>query len=230
MDQEKVTSQLSLISSHHEVDNVRTFIFESNGSEWLAGQSQAYILPQADGTEEEKEHWFTISSAPSEGTINISTRISSSPFKKSLNTLKTGDEIRAHSLGGKFTWEESDGEPVILVAAGIGVTPFRSILTERNAIGKPLNTTLLYFNRTGDIPFAEELQHLSERHPEFQLKLIVGEPVTSEKIFKLLPDAAKQIHYISGPEPLVSRIGKELKEAGVTIKQDRFPGYDASNF
>ncbi len=230
MEQEKVSTILSLISSHDEVGNVRTFIFEKNGLEWVAGQSQAYVLSQAGGTEKENQHWFTISSAPVEGTINISTRVSSSLFKQALNSMNPGEEIRAHSLGGTFIWEEIDSAPVILIAAGIGITPFRSILLQRSATGKAINASLLYFNRTNEIPFEKELQKLSQEHSDFQMKTVIGESVTAEKIFELAPEAAERIIYLSGPAPMVSSIGSVLKERGATIKQDRFPGYDETNF
>ena len=228
MDNEKVLVELALISAHDEVENVRTFVFERKNLEWVAGQSQAYVLPQAGGTEAENQRWFTIASAPTEGTINISTRISSSPFKKALHSLNPGDTIRAHSLGGKFVWE--DDSPVTLVAAGIGITPFRSILLQRNATNKSLNATLLYFNRTDAIPFQKELEYLAHKHPEFRLKLIIDEPITAEKIFMAAPLAREQVVYLSGPAPMVANIGSALKEGGVVVKQDRFPGYDESNF
>ena len=162
MEQEKSIVALKLSNSYDEIDNVRTFVFETGGLNWVAGQSQGYILTHAGGTEKENQHWFTISSAPIEGTINISTRISDSVFKQALNALQPGDEISAHSLGGDFVWEEADSAPVILVAAGIGVTPFRSILLKRTAQGKPLNAPLLFFNRTGSVPFAQYLQQISQ--------------------------------------------------------------------
>ncbi len=230
MEEKKVFTLLPLISSHDEVDNVRTFIFENKSLTWVAGQSQGYILPQAGESEKENQRWFTISSAPCEGTIHISTRVSASAFKQALNALYPGDEIKAHSLGGPFTWEESDGAPVVLVAAGIGITPFRSILLQRKFLGKSLNATLLYFNRTNEIPFENELQKLSEEHPELQLKIIIGEPLTAEKILELTAEINKPKVFLSGPEPVVSKIGATLKERGVSIKLDRFPGYDETNF
>lgn len=230
MEQEKITQKLSLISSHDEVDNIRTFIFEANSLDWVAGQFQAYVLPQAGETEKENQRWFTISSAPIEKTIHISTRVTASSFKQSLNSLKPGDEIKAHSMGGTFIWEEAESAPVILVAAGIGVTPFRSILLQRHATNKALNATLLYFNRTNAIPFEKEIQKLIQEHPEFQLKIVVGEPITADKIFELAPETIDRIAFISGPAPMVASIGSELKERGVTVKQDRFPGYDENNY
>ena len=230
MEDKKVYVTLTLLSSHDEVDNVRTFIFEGNSLEWVAGQAQAYVLPEAGESEEENERWFTISSAPVEKTINISTRISSSKFKQTLNALNPGAQVRAHSLGGPFTWEADDNNPVILVAAGIGITPFRSILLERKALGRSLDCTLLYFNRTNEIPFQRELEAISAEHPGFQIKIIVGEPITAEKILELIPGDHKETYYLSGPAPLVSSVGSALKERGVAIKQDRFPGYDESNF
>lgn len=230
MENEKTLVELSLISAHDEVDNVRTFVFERKNLQWAAGQNQAYVLPKAGGTEEENEHWFTIASAPVEGTVNISTRISASPFKTALNALKPGEKITTHSLGGKFVWEEDDDTAVTLVAAGIGITPFRSILLQRSATAKPLNATLLYFNRTDAVPFQKELENLAQKHLEFHMKLIVGEPITAEKILLLAPTAKEQVVYLSGPEPLVKSIGSALKELGVVTKQDRFPGYDESNF
>jgi ferredoxin-NADP reductase len=230
MEKEKSTSALKLSASYDEIDNVRTFVFETGGLHWLAGQSQGYILPQAGATEKENQHWFTISSAPSEGTINISTRISESAFKQALNAMKPGDEIRTHSLGGDFIWEEADGVPVTLVAAGIGVTPFRSILLQRKALEKPLNATLLYFNRGGGVPFEKELQKLSQEYSEFVLKIVVGEPITADKIFELAPQASVETVYLSGPAPMVTSIGSDLKERRVIIKQDWFPGYDEKNY
>ena len=230
MEDKKVYAALTLISSHPEVDNVHTFVFERNSLDWLAGQAQAYVLPEAGETEEENERWFTISSAPVENTINISTRISSSTFKQALNALKPGDQIKAHSLSGSFTWEADDNHPVILVAAGIGITPFRSILLQRKALGKSLDATLLYFNRTNEIPFQKELEEIGKEHPGLQLKIIVDQPITAEKILELVPGDHKETFYLSGPAPLVNSVGDALKELGVAIKKDQFPGYDESNF
>ncbi len=217
-------AEYKLISAYDEAGNVRTFVFECNGAKWLAGQYQTWVLKQAGETEDENQRFFTIAAAPSEGELHISTRVGPSAFKQALNVLKPGEAIEAHDIEGDFTWEET-GEPVVLVAGGIGVTPFRSILLERHALGKPLNATLLHYNREDAIPFKDEFAKLLLAHPELTIKYIVGEPITTDGILQNAPDARSQLTYLSGPEPMVDAVGEELKKQGVNLKQDWFPGY-----
>ena len=90
MDQNDTISSIKLIEKKPEVGNVMTFIFETGGLTWTAGQFQRYTLPEAGVTEEETKRWFTIAAAPSENVIKISTRITESSFKQSLKSLELG--------------------------------------------------------------------------------------------------------------------------------------------
>lgn len=229
MEENKI-STIKLISSKPEAGNVMTFVFETGGLSWIPGQYQKYILPQAGNTKAETEHWFTIASAPSEDVIYLSTRISLSTFKQTLKSLLPGDTIQRRSLKGDFTWEEESDKPVVLIAGGIGITPFRTILLERQAVGKKINATLLYFNRADEIPFREEFEALAEKHPEFTLLPIIDESITANNILKRVPQANDQMFYIAGPESMVESVGNDLKKQGINIKQDWFPGYDEKNY
>lgn len=220
---------LTLTRSYHEVDNIQTFVFETGGLSWLPGQYQTYRLPQA-GDGDAGTRFFTIASAPSEDEIHISTRVTDSAFKQALNQLVPGDSIEASGLEGDFTWDDASAAPVILVAAGIGVTPYRSMLLERQALGLPLSATLLYFTRDDQIPFKAELDALAASHDELTVEYMIGSPVTAEAILQRharLPGAPV---YISGPEAMVDALGAELVAAGVTLKQDWFPGYTEASF
>lgn len=220
---------LKLVSTYDEVGNIRTFVFETGGLSWLAGQYQTYILNQVEGNEDEKKRFFTIASAPSEGEIHISTRVTDSKFKQALNALQPGDSVETRDLEGDFIWEEAD-VPVVLVAGGIGVTPYRSMLLERHALGKPLNCTLVHFNREEAIPFRDEFEKLAAEHPELKLVYIVGQPITADAILQAAPEAAERVTYLSGPEPMVDAVGEDLQKRGVNLKQDWFPGYDEKNY
>jgi ferredoxin-NADP reductase len=230
MEETNQVPEIRLISAKPEVGNIMTFIFETGGLSWIPGQFQRYTLPQAGTTEEETKRWFTISAAPSEGVIRISTRITESKFKQTLKALKPGDMVQREGIEGDFTWEEEPSNPVVLVAGGIGVTPYRSILLERDARGKKLNATLLYFNRSDEIPFLEEFKVLAEKHPEFTLVTIVGESITAENILTHVPNAEGVTYYLSGPEPMVEAIGTDLIRRGINLKQDWFPGYDEQSY
>lgn len=221
---------LRLLWSRAEAGNVKTFAFETGALRWVAGQLQGYTLPRAGDTEAENHRWFTIASAPNEETVNISTRISASNFKQCLNALEPGDQILAEGVEGDFTWEDPSSERVILVAGGIGITPFRSILLSRAATGKPLSSRLLYFNRDNDIPFEPELERLQLEHDEFSVSSIVGRPITAQTILGHAPEASQSLVYLSGPEPMVESVGAELKERGIRLKQDWFPGYDEKDY
>jgi len=223
-------AQFKLLSSHDEVGNIRTFIFETGGATWVAGQYQTYVLKQAGDTEDDNQRFFTIAAAPSEGEFHISTRVSDSKFKQALNALQPGDTIEAHGIEGDFTWEENDDRDVVLVAGGIGCTPYRSILLERHAQGKPLNAHFLLYTRDDAIPFKGEFDQLATQHLELKIDYIVGEQISADSILQHAPEATSQVTYLSGPEPMVDSIGDELKEKGVNLKQDWFPGYDVQTY
>jgi len=216
-------ADLKLLSKHIETGNIKTFVFETGGATWQAGQYQTYKLPAAGDTKDYNQRFFTIASAPSENEIHISTRVGDSKFKRTLDALSPGDTIDASGIEGDFTWD--DESSVVFVAGGIGVTPYRSILLERHSQGKPLNAILLHFNRDEQIPFKEEFEALKELHPELELRYITGQPITAATIIERAPESKDRTVYLSGPEPMVDSVGDELKDQGVNLKQDWFPGY-----
>lgn len=222
--------KLKLLASRDEAGNIRSFDFDAAGLEWVAGQHDAFVLEQAGPDKAANKRWFTIASAPSEAHVRIATRISDSAFKQELNRLRAGDTIDALEVSGRFTWDDESAVPVVLVAGGIGITPYRSILLERHARGMKLNATLLYFNRDEAIAFREELDRLAAQHPELRVRYLVGEPITVERIAAMAPLAEGSTVYLSGHKAMVDSIGEALKARGIAVKQDWFPGYDETSY
>jgi ferredoxin-NADP reductase len=164
--------KLKLIGTKPEAGNVKSFIWQPEQPvEWIAGQFMHYSLKMPDGSI--NKHYFTVSSPPHTGTPQISTRISESDFKQTLNSLKIGDFIEATPPDGDFVWEDSD-KPILFIAGGIGVTPFHSILLDRDHNNLPLNLTLVYASRDDKIVFKEEFDALAKKHSELTIKYIVG--------------------------------------------------------
>lgn len=220
-------TQLSFTKSYPEVDNIKTYVFAPGDMQWQAGQYLKYTLPQAGETEAENVRYFTIASAPSEGEVHITTRQTGSAFKAALDALRPGDTVEIEGPDGDFVWNNDD--TVVLVAAGIGVTPMRSMLVERAALHRPLKTTLVYFGRDENVAFRDELDALAA-NSDLHVIYVVGEPVTADTIIAKAPQVTSTTTYLSGPEPMVETVGEELKSRGVDLKQDWFPGYSEQDF
>lgn len=213
-------------------DGVRSFIFEPpKPIEWEAGQYMHYLFPHAKEDNRGHERWFTISSAPYEKDIVITTRIAdhnSSSFKAALQNLKTGDEIEADGPKGKFVVKFPDRH-MLFVAGGIGVTPYHSILKQADHDGKKYKIDLLYANRDDKPVFKEEFEEYAKQNPNLKIKYFIDEKLTSEKIKAAADNIDNPYIYLSGPEPMVEQFFEELTKMGAdkeNIKTDYFPGYE----
>jgi ferredoxin-NADP reductase len=77
---------------------------------------------------------------------------------------------------GDFAWPAGTG-PVLLLAAGSGITPMRALLQAQALRGFDRDVSLLYWVRHSDQAcFAAELRALAEAHPRFSLQVhVTGE-------------------------------------------------------
>ena len=224
--------KLTLIKRQIEVPGVESFFFEpAEPVAWRAGQFFHYVLHHRPTDDRGSDRWFTVSAAPSERTVRITTRFDAehgSTFKKTLFGMKPGDAIETSELEGDFIFDEASSDSVF-IAGGIGITPFRAILKDLDGRSAAPSITLLYANRDADFVYREELDGFAGKNPNLHIHYIVSpERIDLPKIEELVPDITKPIFYVSGPEPMVESLGGLLKDAGVPaehIKQDWFPGY-----
>lgn len=228
------TGTLRLKEKEHLVDNVWAFRFAADQPlSWTPGQFIRVEIPHENPDDEGTKRWFTISSTPHDGFIQITTRVTGTSFKQALAALTIGETIRLiEQPDGDFVWQESD-KPLVFVAGGIGITPFYSMVKAREQSRQPVPAALIYNGRTDDLPFRAELEEVSARHPEFTVHYIVGERLTAERLIELAPNIVSSEVYVSGPEPMVEMIGKDLEENGLNkddLHQDFFPRYDEANY
>jgi len=222
---------LTLLEKELLAENIWAFRFRPETPlTWVAGQFIQVKLPHDHPDAEGTKRWFTVSSAPYEGIIQITTRVTPSTFKQALAALPVGGQLPLIAEPeGDFTWVDTD-RPLVFVAGGIGMTPFRSILRQRFHDHQPLGVTLIYGSRTADMPFKDEFTEMSAANPGFKVEYVVGEPITAAKLYPAMRDA---LIYVSGPEPMVEALGDQIRAAGLPdaqLKQDFFPNYNASNY
>lgn len=219
---------ITLEQSIPQAGNATTFVFiPSQPVAWEAGNS---FHLEVMGDYAPIEHTFTISSAPAEQKIAITTRPSDSPFKRSLFALRPGDTVQANAIGGTFTWRESPLRPVFL-ASGIGITPFRAILKQRVLTGQNLPTTLVYASATHDIIFKDEIDAWAKNHPEFAVHYAVGERLGIGHV-RQWADLSQSLFYVSGPSAMVDDISAALTASGAPeshLIRDWFTGRLAEN-
>jgi ferredoxin-NADP reductase len=90
-------------------------------------------------------------------------------FSKLLAKLKPGDSVGVNGPFGLFTFDENVHKDVVMIAGGVGVTPFRSIIRYAAAKKLPNKLTLLFTNKTHeDIIYRSEFAEMEKNNPNFR--------------------------------------------------------------
>lgn len=216
-----------------ETADIKTFVFKALDRDfnWQAGQYLDWQLPHQNADDRGERRWFSIASAPSEEVVMLSTRFSEdgSTLKKHLLTLKVGEQIQAKGPMGTFTADSNDTQ-LVLIAGGIGITPFRAIIKERLAQGTLSNITLVYGNKTeGNVPFKQLFDELALQNDDFKVEYVFGKHIDAAIVAELTGGLDQKEFMISGLEKMVAAIEESLLAAGVkkeSIRIDDFGGYD----
>ncbi|WP_336356579.1 pyridoxamine 5'-phosphate oxidase family protein [Pseudomonas granadensis] len=114
---------------------------------------------------------YSLSSAPSDGFYRISVKREGLISSHLHQQIRVGDVLEARAPQGHFTVAPLARRPLVLLAAGVGITPLLSMLREvvyqglRTRRIRP--TLLLQSSRSlADQPFRQELDRLLERSGE----------------------------------------------------------------
>ncbi len=226
--------KLKFIEKIQRTSDCFSFIFKPEVDiKWQAGQYMHFSIPHNQPDDRGINRFFTISSAPFEKNIMITTRFEfekSSTFKKALFSLEKNQIISAVGPDGEFVISEFN-KSYVLIAGGIGITPYRSILLdlEFNNNLKDLEVFLLYSNRNNEIVFKDDFDRLANSYNTFKVRYIISPERLNLDLIKIaVPYYNQRIFYISGPPPLVKAVEDELVNDAISldnIKLDYFPGY-----
>ena len=179
----------------------------------------------------------------------VATRMRDTAFKRVLKSALVGSKVNIEGPFGDLSLHNNSVRPAVLFAGGIGITLFRSIVT--NAAKEKLPHRILLFyslnRRPEDAPFLEELQSLESQNPNYKLIATMTGMEKSRLMWKRETGHANRdmldrylrvaaspanngvpIYYIAGPPQMVNGLQTMLTAAGVDtddIRIEEFSGY-----
>jgi len=204
------------------------------------GQYMELGIPHSSADIRGQRRIFSISSAPGENApVSIAIKVSprSSSFKSAMLALEPGARVYATSVGGDFLLPSDPAVPVLLVAGGIGITPFASQLAHAQAEGEERDIVVLYSVAAGEeLAYADQLTASGARVlavcPEPPAVLPEGweylgnRRIDATLLREAVPDLADRHAFVSGPPALVTGVRQALRsEKARRVTTDYFSGY-----
>ncbi len=215
------------------------------------GQYLEWTLPHKNTDNRGNRRYFTIASSPTEPDFHLGVRIQqndSSSFKKALLSMKKGDSISVSQLSGDFTLpakSQKSGQKIVLIAGGIGITPFRSMI--QHELGTSTDSTqkrdIILFYACAKIDGFAWKDFFESASQKINLKtymIVSTQPInpqnwqgkigyiTVDMIKETIPDFQERIFYLSGPNAMVNSYKNMLLKLGIqhkNIRTDYFPGF-----
>lgn len=169
-------TEFILVSKKEEAESVTSLFFSPIGWSGFSFTSGQYVSITPPGIIGHGKS-YTISSEPSEKfvclTIKRKGRVSSALIDLPLNS-----KIYFDGPYGYF-YPEEKYEEIVMLAGGIGITPFYSVIKDIVAKKKKTRISLFYSNKIlKDVVFFEDLNKISKDYPDIKIEYFL----TQEKI------------------------------------------------
>lgn len=196
---------------------------------YVAGQFTELYLPHEHVDERGPRRWFTLSSSPTEELVAITTKFAAdrgSSFKQKLAALQPGAPLKLADPMGDFVLPKDPAIPLTFIAAGLGITPVRSMVKWLHDQNERRAVRLIYAtSRADELAFLPLFQ-------EYNLELTTlpkegAGQLGTEQVLAWAQDNDGLV-YLSGPEIMTETFFKYLTAQGVAKERlvtDYFPGY-----
>jgi ferredoxin-NADP reductase len=135
---------------------------------------------------------------------------------------------------GDFVLPKDKTIPIVFVAAGIGVTPMRSMVKWLADTGEERHVSLMQaVSSSDDLMFTDLWQQYPLAYTALIKNPTAGRtyptgPLTAKAILHAAPVDTRNVYYLSGPEQLIEQLTKNLIASGVPeyrVISDYFHGY-----
>jgi ferredoxin-NADP reductase len=218
---------------------VRSLTFDPGADfRFVAGQWVNLRMPTAPGQEEVVRAYSIASGPRSDGTYELAvTKVEGGPMSNWLHALEPGATVVQSHAQGFFTLDEPS-RPVLFVATGTGVSPFRAMLEAMKDDRPDDPVTLLFGNRTEeDILYCAEFEALAREWPGFTFVPTLSRPspawtgktgyVQTHLRELLAPHGTNVDAYVCGLNKMVADVKQLLrKEIGLDRQRVHGERYD----
>lgn len=226
-----------------EIERPKGFHFEAG--QFVSIQLLDFDAPE-DGSDD-GERMLSIASAPHDQNLLVAMRMRDSAFKRHLAHSAVGAQGLSVGLSpamGDFVLPEGDLQPVVMIAGGIGITPFFSMLRHlqhRAARGEAVPpVTLLYGNRSLALAaWRDELDAMALELPSLRVVHVIAEEaptdpavrqgfIDADAIRAAVADWQSCRYFVVGPTAMVAALQDCLDDCGVPPDQvviEFFAGY-----
>ena len=172
---------------------------------------------------------YSISSSPNERDyvdLTIKREERGAVSRHIHNLLKVGDEIEAGGPVGTFTFSGTEAGSIVLIAAGVGITPMMSIARYLSENSWPGEIYFFYACRTtADFIFRESLAALERRNSRLHVVVTMSDAgpewkgargrLGKELLMQTVPNLASQRIHLCGPPAMMDATKALLLELGV---------------
>ncbi len=207
--------------------------------DFAAGQYCRIALPTLEHADTKSSRKFSLLNAPADNKrVVITTRTGRTGYKRSLCSLPLGSPVEVQKVKGDLVLPAKLKRPLVMIAGGIGIVPFISMLRHLEEQGVDHPVTLLYFNRNPDTAaYLQELTELERRMPSFRLLLSmtrhaswtgVSARLTGRLLTEVLGQVRDHEYFVVGTPAMVDASVAILRAAGVPgkrINEEDFSGY-----
>lgn len=181
-------------------------------------------------------HPFSLSAAPTGNGLRITVR-GLGDASAAIGGLRPGTRVSFEGPYGLFTDRARTSPRIVLVAAGIGVAPIRSLL--ETATFRPGQATVILRSHTvGDSYLADELAELCRaRGAEFRIiagkrspgvdSWLPADAVAAQvNLQTLVPQLRDADVYVCGPRRWTDEVVRDARSAGLPTRQIHFERFD----
>ncbi len=171
----KWSGKLRICQVFAETPDIRTFrMVGEDGSappfRFLPGQFLTLTAPHDGG---QVKRSYTIASSPTvRGYVEITVKreVHGTVSRYLHDRVAVGDTLEVSAPAGKFTFTGTEASSIVLIGAGVGITPLMSVIRYLTDVGWPGRIILIFACRTtADFVFREELDHLERRHDRLEI-------------------------------------------------------------